>query len=440
MRSHSVYLASPIQLVSVGLSWLTQFLLALSAMLVLVGDTYQAPTTMPAQVRAYTRGVEFDFVRWTLEALSAKIRQFSVGEQRYLSDADRTRRVQEFFDLRARLNQVENEIATRYADPAIADAASATADLRAEEAELRARLAERQPLVEAILQEQLTVVFAQQGLDLGGQLLPPPAFRFTPLPLALVVSPRDQIQQVAIQMIDGDLTLAQQVALEERTARGLDVSTLVTPIGGIGTYPAMISQSADLNWIASVTAHEWAHNYLTLRPLGLLYDASPELRTMNETAAELVGDEIGALIMRHYYADIASPLPDFRNVLNRAAPPVDKPGPLGFNFRAEMRVTRVHVDDLLAQGKVDEAEAYMEQRRQMFWENGYRVRKLNQAYFAFYGAYNASPGGGASGADPVGPAVRLLRRRSSNAAEFLRTIAWFTSVSELRVYLGLPIE
>jgi hypothetical protein len=103
-----------------------------------------------------------------------------------------------------------------------------------------------------------------------------------------------------------------------------------------------------------------------------------------------------------------------------------------------MRLTRVRADELLAQGKIEEAEAYMEQRRRFFWENGYHIRRLNQAYFAFYGAYNAAPGGGASGADPVGPAVRLLRRRSASLTEFMTTIAWFSNVQDLRAYLGLP--
>jgi hypothetical protein len=138
---------------------------------------------------------------------------------------------------------------------------------------------------------------------------------------------------------------------------------------------------------------------------------------------------------------VAPALPGFRNFIDRSAPPEQQAtGRPGFDFRAEMRVTRVRVDELLAQGQVVEAEAYMEQRRAVFWENGYRLRKLNQAYFAFYGAYNAAPGGGASGADPIGPAVRLLRRRSANAVEFLQTIAWFTSVEQLRSYLGLPVE
>ncbi len=50
-------------------------------------------------------------------------------------------------------------------------------------------------------------------------------------------------------------------------------------------------------------------------------------------------------------------------------------------------------DELLAAGKIEEAEAYMEARRQVFWDNGYAIRKLNQAYFAFYGAYADVPGG-----------------------------------------------
>ncbi len=73
-----------------------------------------------------------------------------------------------------------------------------------------------------------------------------------------------------------------------------------------------------------------------------------------------------------------------------------------------MHTTRVHVDELLAAGKITEAETYMDQRRQVFWDNGYPIRKLNQAYFAFYGAYADVPGG-AAGEDPVGPAVRALR-------------------------------
>jgi hypothetical protein len=96
-----------------------------------------------------------------------------------------------------------------------------------------------------------------------------------------------------------------------------------------------------------------------------------------------------------------------------------------------MHTTRVTADELLAQGKIEEAEEYMEQRRQLFIQNGYVIRKLNQAYFAFHGAYADVPGG-AAGEDPVGPAVRALREQSDSLADFVNTISWMTSFEQLQ--------
>ena len=95
-----------------------------------------------------------------------------------------------------------------------------------------------------------------------------------------------------------------------------------------------------------------------------------------------------------------------------------------------MRDTRVTVDQLLAEGKIEAAEQYMEQRREVFWENGYRIRKLNQAYFAFHGAYADEPGG-AAGEDPVGAAVRDLRANSPTLSAFLNRISWMYSFDQL---------
>ena len=101
-------------------------------------------------------------------------------------------------------------------------------------------------------------------------------------------------------------------ALESRVDKGLNVSSLVVNIGGVGVYPTMVMRSTDLNWILSTVAHEWIHNYLTLRPLGILYGETPELRTMNETAASIAGNEIGALAMQWFYPELvhaSRPLP-----------------------------------------------------------------------------------------------------------------------------------
>jgi hypothetical protein len=110
--------------------------------------------------------------------------------------------------------------------------------------------------------------------------------------------------------------------------------------------------------------------------------------------------------------------------------------PEAFDFRAEMRETRVETDQLLSEGKIEQAEDYMESRRQYFWENGYAIRKLNQAYFAFYGAYNDEPGGGASGEDPVGPAVVALRSQYTHLSDFLNDISWVTSFEKLQDLLA----
>ncbi len=110
--------------------------------------------------------------------------------------------------------------------------------------------------------------------------------------------------------------------------------------------------------------------------------------------------------------------------------PAEPPQSPPFDFRAEMYETRVTTDRLLQEGKIEEAEAYMEMRRRFLWENGYPIRRLNQAYFAFHGAYADLPGG-AAGEDPVGPAVRRLREQSRSLAEFVKRIAWVTSFEAL---------
>jgi hypothetical protein len=202
------------------------------------------------------------------------------------------------------------------------------------------------------------------------------------------------------------------------------VSSLVVPIGGIGLYPTMVMQTTDINWLMETVSHEWTHNYLTWHPLGVSYMDSPELRTMNETTASISGKEIGAAVIARFYPEFVPSPP--------AAPgPTSPSKPPAFSFNAEMHATRVQVDKMLAAGKVSEAEAYMEAQRVVFWDHGYHIRKLNQAYFAFYGAYADIPEG-AAGEDPVGAAVRALRKNSPSLAAFLNRMAWISSYQQLR--------
>jgi hypothetical protein len=97
--------------------------------------------------------------------------------------------------------------------------------------------------------------------------------------------------------------------LEDSVDGALDVSSLVVGIGGIGLYPTMVMETTDINGLAEVVAHEWVHNYLTLRPLGFSYANSPELRTMNETVAAIAGKELGRAVVAQYYPELLPPEP-----------------------------------------------------------------------------------------------------------------------------------
>jgi hypothetical protein len=158
---------------------------------------------------------------------------------------------------------------------------------------------------------------------------------------------------------------------------------------------------------------------------------------MNETTADIVGAEVGVEVLRRYYSGVAAVgIPDLSRISFPAGYPdphdVDPPP---FDFRAAMHTTRVTADAMLASGRIAEAENYMEQRRRLLVENGFFIRRLNQAYFAFYGAYADTPGGPA-GEDPVGPAVRALRSRSGSLAAFVNRIAWITSFEQLQQEVG----
>jgi len=384
------------------------------------------------RVRFYTREIEFDYPNWVWDAIWTKLEQAATGTPFTFTHGTNQQIVFEYLRVTQALIQTETRIEQLYADPGIDDKETATTLLRTQRDTLTARQKELAPFAEAILQSQLSEALAQLGLTTSGQPLPPVLYHNSPTPLALIVSPRDKIEQTANISVLPTLTINDQINLEEEVAKSLNVSTLVVPIGGVGVYPTMVMETTDLRWMLSTIAHEWTHNYLNVRPLGLNYSTTPELRTMNETTASIAGDEVGLLVLQNHYPELLasnlnSNLILFNNPFRPSASLDDPP----FDFRAEMHETRVTADELLAQGKIEEAESYMEGRRQVFWDNGYLLRKLNQAYFAFHGAYADVPGG-AAGEDPVGPAVRALRAHSDSLADFINTISWMTSFEQLQ--------
>lgn len=384
------------------------------------------PGELSFRVDRLLTGQHFDFVGWEVGAVLGKLGHAFIAPQRYMDDQARVQFVRDYFTLVGEIQRLDYEINRAYVDPDVTDPDAATKEQRARLAQLRREEDARQPLAEAILEELIAAVLADEGFGVLGQVIPPVGIRFTSLPFQLVISPRERIESVHQASLRHGLGVDEREAIEEQVDTTFDVSSLAVPIGGLAAYPAMMIESSWLPWAVEAGAHEWAHHYLTPYPLGWSYEESGEARTINETVASIAGRELGRRTLARYYLDLVTKPRKERE---------EEPGePPAFDFRAEMRQTRVEVDRLLAAGEVERAESYMEMRRRVFVEHGYPIRKLNQAYFAFHGAYADQPG--AAGEDPIGPAVWALRIGSPNLRTFLRHAAGVTTLAELEALLA----
>lgn len=368
----------------------------------------------------------FDYIGWELNALAAKVDQTLFGLHPFMTEHHRAAYVRDYMATLAQAQALQAQIDRIYTDPAVDDPLAASADLRAQRDRLRHDLAARVTLVEAILEGQVAAVLVDEGFGVLGQLIPPIAMRFTQMPNLLVVSPRDKIQLDISISID-PMPVDRKAAIEQRIDQKENVSSLIVPLGGMALYPAMIAETTSIPFAVETFAHEWLHHYLFLFPLGWHYDFAGEARIINETTAQIFGKEIARVVLARYYPDLVPPpaLP-----IKETAPPAGDTPPI-FDFGAEMHETRVQVDALLAEGKVIEAEAYMEQRRARFLAHGYAVRKINQAFFAFYGGYQSGGVAGVAGADPIGPAVQAIRAASPSIHDWIVTMREITTRQRL---------
>jgi hypothetical protein len=252
---------------------------------------------------------------------------------------------------------------------------------------------------------------------LGG-LFPPVLVALTPPPNVLVVSPRSELR-----VIDSAILQAIEVPRQEQLEASVDssgLSSLVAPIGGLATYPSMVLDEDAPDRVLSSVAHEWLHQYLIFYPLGADYWKSQQTREINETTADMVGQEIGNGLAR-----------SFGLLAPRGGGETARPA---FDFRAFMRETRLRTEQLLAAGSVDAAEAYMRDRRDELQQHGYVIRKLNQAYFALYGSYGE--GFAASPANPIPGLLHKLRDQSPSLGDFVARVREVTTVDQLRQAAG----
>lgn len=373
---------------------------------------------------------QFDYISWELSALAAKAGQTLWGLHPFMSETERSEFVRDYMTDLSHVRTLESQINMIYVDPDIPDPDAESAGLRAERDSVRDSLRQRQSLAEAILEGQVAAVLVDEGFGIAGQLFPPLSMRFTQPPNVLIVSPRDSISfdiSISLNPLPVDDIAALEAAVDARH----DVSSLIVPIGGMALYPAMILEFPSVEWAVETFAHEWLHHYLFFYPLGIYYltsgeGFSGETRIINETTADVFGKALKQKILARYYPGLVT-----SQSVHNAAPIKPSFQEDVFDYGATMHETRTTVDQLLADGKVEEAEAYMEQQRQIFVANGYSIRKLNQAYFAFYGGYQGDSRPGIGGEDPIGPAVRDILDNSPSLFDFVVTMRDITTREQL---------
>ena len=407
------------------------YLWAVLAALLLYSYDYR-----PDDIDLATAPYQFNVVSWELANLPDKwFRRAVALPGALVNGRDEVRRRREaelYFLVGEQLDNIERLLVLLEAEsPMSAETADEITEYRGEQVELQHRETELRGRVEETVESAVADTLRELGFGGWHGVFPPVDTVLTGSPTVLILSPRERIERVNGMLLKTGLPNDHRERIEAQMEAATGWSALVVNTGGIAFYPSITRNDVGLDYALETIAHEWAHHWLSLRPLGRRYFESGDLTTLNETVATIAGIEIGQLARHRLEGSEPQPLThpyhppttDGHTTLNN---------PARFDFQAEMRATRVRVDELLAAGDVDGAEAYMEERRLVFVGEGYALRKLNQAYFAFHGAYATT---GAAGVSVIGEQVQELRRRSSSLEEFLRTAAEFTSAEDLAAYV-----
>ncbi|SVB11269.1 uncharacterized protein METZ01_LOCUS164123 [marine metagenome] len=297
--------------------------------------------------------------------------------------------------------------------------------------DLRQRRDYLSDMVEQNLENTVASVLRQNNLDRNWgpfkPLFPPVSFQLDRLPKLIVVSAREHIATLEVHLLKPELSVAERDSLEATVGPDQNRSALVIELGGLATFPSLVSDSQTLRFSLQTIIHEWLHQYFFFHALGQSYYDSANMTTLNETAADIGGKELGDLAFVTFGGEIPTPI-----ATRLAQPLVDGDR---FEFNRAMGETRMRTDELLGAGLVDEAEAYMEERRKIFVDHGYPIRVLNQAYFAFHGTYAEN----AASVSPIASELRQVRVDSSDVGQFIKRVRGFGDYQSFLNYVaGLP--
>lgn len=266
----------------------------------------------------------------------------------------------------------------------------------------------------------LTAIDYAQELPLGPSKLigkiTPVNFRLENKLNILIIAHRDRLEQYKRIKLTPDLNpnIIQKI---ETAIDKMGFSTIILGTAGGATYPTTVVPGS-LHGTIETVAHEWVHNYINFQKLGKA-DRTNQRNIIEETTASIIDEEIRDKVWERYYA----PYKD-------APPPRDSRQDDRINFNEAMREIRQEVERLLGEGKVEEAEKYMRERRDWLETEGHYVRKLNQAYFTFRSFYATNPAFQDAN-DGIGTKLLELREKASSLKEFLDIVSNIENLEDL---------
>ena len=393
--------------------------LALSLLVLIAGHGGHALSKLDTIVSPYRWGL----IEWEATHILDKWRyRLEQAIPWYTPPVAKEQVLQEFFQLSNEIEDLEQELSQLAADETAQNPQAEEAAIQLEE--LNKKRSHIKPQAEELLEAEVSAILSEEGFQSRvGLIWPPVDVALVTPPSVLVLSPRNVIERKQDFVLLPGLDLKTREKLEDKIFREQDLSALVVNIGGIATYPSIVASGSSLEHALEIAAHEWLHQYWFFRPLGRNYARDSETTTLNESAAAMAAKELN---LRVYASVTGEPIEQPREPSQAPATATDV-----FNFRKSMHDTRLHTDSLLAEGRIEEAEAYMEERRQLFLENGYYIRKLNQAFFAFHGTYAGNP----ASVSPINDELKHFRATLPTVGDFIKEISQFGSYQEFKAHL-----
>ena len=210
-------------------------------------------------------------------------------------------------------------------------------------------------------------------------IFPSPEFNVGSSPKLLVTSPRNKIERKEEILLVPSIDIETIEALEGRAASD-ELSSVIINIGGLATYPSIIAEGKSSRELFLTISHEWLHQYLIFHPLGRSYFSNKEMKEINETLANIFSKKLLKSLCEKDF--------EIKNEMCLVSPLKDENK---FDYREFMKKLRINVDQLLSEGKINNAEKLMNESTLILNNNGIKIRKINQAWFAFNGTYGDSP-------------------------------------------------